>query len=139
MKCTTLIIPHQDLKKNHNKEKMTIIEASMVKKEVARGGKCWKNIWLGILSVTGDQFNCLTKTSSCCFAHISHIVFCWRFYWKLSMFRDDIKMFSHKLSKFPETWILPITVLFAMVAYAATAIDFYNNDGWFCLHFHDKG
>ena len=69
LKCTSLIIPHQDLKKDHDKEKMTINEASKVKKEVARGGKCWKNIWLGILSVTGELFNCLTKTSSCCFAY----------------------------------------------------------------------
>ena len=75
LKCSSLIIPHQDFKKDHDKEKMTIIEASKVKKEVARGGKCWKNIWLGILSVTGELLNCLSKTSSCCFAYISHIVF----------------------------------------------------------------
>ena len=56
------------------------------------------------------------------------------------MFRDDIKMFSHNLSKFPETWILPITVLFAMVAYAFCAIVFYNNEWWLIFfHFHDKG
>ena len=67
------MIPYQDLKKDHNKVKMAIVEASKMKKEVARGGKCWKNIWLGILSVTGDQFNCLTKTSSCCFAY--HILY----------------------------------------------------------------
>ena len=64
---------YQDLKKEHDKEKMAIIEASKVKKEVARGGKCWKNIWLGTLSGTGELFNCLTKTSSCCFAY--HILF----------------------------------------------------------------
>ena len=31
--------------------------------------KIRKNIWLGILSLTGELFNCLTKTSSCCFAY----------------------------------------------------------------------
>ena len=31
---------------------------------------------------------------------------------------------------FSETWALPITVLFAMVAYAVVAAIFYNNDGW---------
>ena len=30
-----------------------------------------------------------------------------------------------------ETLVFPITVLFAMVAYAGVAIFFYNNDGWF--------
>ena len=73
LKCTSLIIPQQDLKKDHDKEKMTIIETSKVKKEVARGGKCWKNIWLGILSVTGELLNHPPKTSSCCFAY--HILY----------------------------------------------------------------
>ena len=37
---------------------------------------------------------------------------------------------------FPETWILPFAVLSAMVAYAITAIVFYNTDAvW--LHFQD--
>ena len=63
LKCTSLIIPQKDLKKDHDKEKMTIIEASKVKKEVARGGTCWKNIWLGILSVKGELFNCLSTSS----------------------------------------------------------------------------
>ena len=40
---------------------LTIVEDIKVKKEVARGGKCWKNIWMGILSVTGELFNCLPK------------------------------------------------------------------------------
>ena len=52
---------YQDLKKDHDKEMLAIVEASKVKKEVAR---CWKNIWLGILSVTGELFNCLPKTCS---------------------------------------------------------------------------
>ena len=64
------MIPYQDLKKDHNKVKMAIVEASKMKKEVAR---CWKNIWLGTLSVTGELFNCLPKISSCCFAH--HILY----------------------------------------------------------------
>ena len=41
---------------------------------------------------------------------------------------------------FSETWILPSAVLFAMVAYSALALVFYNSDGWFqfiCVH--DKG
>ena len=55
------IIPYQDLKKDHDKEMLAIVEASKVKKEVARGGKCLKKIWIGILSVTGELFNCLPK------------------------------------------------------------------------------
>ena len=40
---------------------LAIVEAIKVKKEVARGGKCWKNIWMGILSVTGEQFKNFQK------------------------------------------------------------------------------
>ena len=38
---------------------------------------------------------------------------------------------------FSETWILPSAVLFAMVVYSASALVFYNSDGWFqsvCVH-----
>ena len=71
--CITLMNPYLDLNKDHDEDMLEIVEASQMNEEVAKGGKCWKNIWLGILSVTGDQFNCLTKTSSWCFTY--HILF----------------------------------------------------------------
>ena len=97
---------------------LAIVEAIKVKKEVARGGKCWKNIWMGILSVTGELVNCLPKTY---------------LFILLRVLLLSLQILSDKaiisIKKSPETWILPITVLFAMVAYAACAIVFYNNDG----------
>ncbi len=56
LKCSTLIT-YQDLKKDHDKEMLAIIEASKMKKEVARG-KCLTKIWMGILSLTGELVNC---------------------------------------------------------------------------------
>ena len=105
------------MKKDHDKEKMTIIEASKVNKQVARGGKCWKNIWLGILSVTGELFNCQKHLHV-----VLHITYC-------ILLKVLLLTLPFTLPKFPETWILPITVLFAMGAYAVLAIAFYHNDG----------
>ena len=98
---------------------MAIVEASKVK-EVA-SGKCWKKIWMGILSVTGELVNCLPKT---------YLFILLRVLLLSLQILSDKAIFSHSnCKKIPETWILPITVLFAMVAYAVLAIVFYSNDG----------
>ena len=46
-------------------------------------------------------------------------------------FREDLNFVSifWQIEIVSETWALPITVLFAMVAYAVVAAIFYNNDG----------
>ena len=72
--CITLMNPYLDLNKDHDEDMLEIVEASQMNEEVAKGGKCWKNIWLGILSVTGDQFNCLTKILHVVL-HIYHILY----------------------------------------------------------------
>ena len=56
---------------------------------------------------------------------IGNITFCLMSYWNLSYFKKR-NLLSRK---FPETWILPIAVLFAIGAYVVLAIVFYNNDG----------
>ena len=53
--------PYLDLNKDHDEDMLEIVEASQMNEEVAKGGKCWKNIWLGILSITGELFKCLQK------------------------------------------------------------------------------
>ena len=78
--------------------------------EVA-GGKCWKNIGMKILSVTGEL---LDDT-----LHSIYNVILVTF-----IFKEEKSIF-----KFPETWILPTSVLFTIGAYAVLAIVFYNKDG----------
>ena len=41
--------------------------------------------------------------------------------------RREYVCYHQKFNYFSETWILPIAVLFAMVAYTVFAIAFYNN------------
>ena len=63
------------------------------------GGKCWTGTWRRTLEITGFLVN----------QRINHqTLFC--------------------KNNFSESWALPITVLFAAVAYAAVAAIFYNRD-----------
>ena len=67
MKCAISIIPCQFLTKGQDKanveaSKVKEDEESKVKGETleVEGGKCWKKIWMEILSVTGElRYYCL--------------------------------------------------------------------------------
>ena len=97
------------MKKEQTKERKETIEAIKVKEASLEvdGGRCWKKIGLRILSVTGELPDDFEN-------------------YKLHIIQSNVIFMKEK---FPETWILPISVLFAMVAYAFCAIIFYNNDG----------
>ena len=83
-------------------EEKTTVEASMVEKvESLQVGGCSKNTLQGWLLVTGE----------------------------LLTVKDIRKGCEPKYKHISETWILPFAVLFAMVAYAALAFVYYNNDG----------
>ena len=63
MKCAISTIPCQVLTKGQDKaSKVNEDEESKVKGETleVEGGKCWKKIWMEILSVTGElRYYCL--------------------------------------------------------------------------------
>ena len=63
MKCAISTIPCQVLTKGQDKaSKVKEDEESKVKGETleVEGGKCWKKIWMEILSVTGElRYYCL--------------------------------------------------------------------------------
>ena len=108
------IILCQVLKKAEGKESTETVEESKEKEEKLEvaGGKCWRQKWQSALCFTGEIFN-----------EDIH----WRSYLQLSK-----QLAGECLKKYySENWILPIVILFAMVAYAILAIVFYNKDGWF--------
>ena len=62
--------------------------------------------------------------------------FHWLLFWvKIGNCQHWSNIISKKINFFSEKFLLPITVLLAIVAYAVVAIIFYNNDDW--LHFVD--
>ena len=97
------------MKKDQAKEGKETIEAIKVKEASLEvdGGRCWKKIGLRILSVTGELPDDFEN-------------------YKLHIIQSNVIFMKEK---FPETWILPIAVLFAIGAYTVLAIVFYNNDG----------
>ena len=84
------------------------------KLEVA-GGKCWRGKWLSALCFTGEIFNSFplkVKFETVKVKESARELYC-----------------QQKFKYFSESWILPLAVLFATVAYVVLAIVFYNNDG----------
>ena len=78
-------------------------------------GRCWTGAWKRALEITGflvDQgIKDMTGRFLLCIKDPNFVrIFC----------QNEIVS---------ETWALPITVLFAMVAYTVVAAVFYNNDG----------
>ena len=55
-KCANKSLPGQVLKKDDDKEGRATVDANKVKEENLElgGGKCWKNIWMVWLEITGE-------------------------------------------------------------------------------------
>ena len=88
------------------------------KLEVAggNGGKCWRGKLLSALCLTGEIFKSFPMKV------LFEIFKVWETDWEYVVLNLKEKYFS-------ETWILPLAVLLAMVAYAVLAIVFYNTEG----------
>ena len=112
MKFSTKIIPCQVLKKAEDKENRASVEASKVKEEKLEvaGGKCWRGKWQSGLKFTGEIFNRFPMK----------VIFA-------TVKASQYVVLKLKLKYFSETWILPCTVLFAMVVYTVFAVAYYNN------------
>ena len=96
------------------KESSATVDGSKVTEknvEVA-GEKCWRGKWQSVLTFTGEIFNRFPM--KVIFATVKAIQYV---------------VLKLKWKQISETWILPFTVLFSMVAYAVLAIVFYNKDG----------
>ena len=97
-----------------DKESTETVEAIKVKEEELEdaGGKCWRGKWQSALCLTGEIFNQFPMK----------VIFA-------TVKASQYVVLKLKWKQISETWILPFTVLFAMVAYAVLAIVFYNKDG----------
>ena len=104
----------QVLKKADDKESTPSVEGSKVKEEKLEvaGQKCWRGKWQSVLTFTGEIFNRFPMK----------VIFA-------TVKASQYVVLKLKWKQISETWILPFTVLFAMVAYAVLAIVFYNKDG----------
>ena len=76
-------------------------------------GRCWNGAWKRALEITGFLVDQGIKGLT---------------FRELQKDLNFVRIFLQN-ETFSETWALPITVLFAMVAYAVVAAVFYNNDG----------
>ena len=97
-----------------NKESTATVDGSKVTEknlEVAEE-KCWRGKWQSVLKFTGEIFNRFPMK----------VIFA-------TVKASQYVVLKLKWKQISETWVLPFTVLFAMVAYAVLAIVFYNNDG----------
>ena len=97
-----------------DKENTATVDGSKVKEEELEvaGGKCWRGKWQSVLKFTGEIFNRFPMK----------VIFA-------TVKASQYVVLKLKWKQISETWILPFTVLFAMVAYAVLAIVFYNKDG----------
>ena len=103
---------------DQDKKKMPELEESNSKNGKLFGlvmarERCWTGTWKRALEITGflvDQ-------------GITDLNFR-----ELLKYLNFVRIFCQN-EIVSETWALPITVLFAMVAYAVVAAVFYNNDG----------
>ena len=105
----------QVLKKAADKKSTATVEASKVKEEEnleVAGEKCWRGKWQSALKFTGEIFNRFPMK----------VIFA-------TVKASQYVVLKLKWKYFSETWILPFTVLFAMVVYTAFAIAYYNKDG----------
>ena len=103
------------MKNTEDKESTPSVEESKVKEEEnleVAGEKCWRGKWQSDLKFTGKIFNRFPMK----------VIFA-------TVKASQYVVLKLKWKYFSETWILPFTVLFAMVAYAVLAIVFYNKDG----------
>ena len=102
------------MKKAGDKENTAAVEGSKVKEEKLEvaGGKCWRGKWQSVLKFTGEIFNRFPMK----------VIFA-------TVKASQYVVLKLKWKQISETWILPFTVLFAMVAYAVLAIVYYNYDG----------
>ena len=102
------------MKKDVDKESTASVDVSKVKDEnfEVDGEKCWRGKWQSVLKFTGEIFNRFPMK----------VIFA-------TVKASQYVVLKLKWKQISETWILPFTVLFAMVAYAVLAIVFYNKDG----------
>ena len=96
------------MKKAEDKEITAIIEANKVKEEnlEVAGAKCWRGKRQSALKFTGEI--------------PMRVIFA-------TVKATKYVVLMLKWKYFSETWILPCTVLFAMVVYTVFAVAFYNN------------
>ena len=99
------------MKKAEDEEITANIEANKVKKEnlEVTGAKCWRGKRQSALKFTGEIFNRFPM----------RVIFA-------TVKATKYVVLMLKWKYFSETWILPCTVLFAMVVYTVFAVAYYN-------------